>query len=134
MVLTKKDVRLLRLYQKYRQRTPTVLALRPRLRWLLGVFAVAAPFSLLATTDGGVVRFRWWLCGFLLGAVFVRGSAIVSTIWNWWLTREIINWDRVDKLVSEYEGRAIQPGASPNGGPATPLGNSAAAEGPPSVS
>ena len=31
-------------------------------------------------------------------------------------------------------GTHAQPGAAPNGGPATPLGNSGVAEGPPSVS
>jgi hypothetical protein len=91
MTLRKKDAQLLKLYQKYRQKTPTFFALRPRLRWLLGVVAVAAPFSLLTT---------------------------------WWLTREIVDWKRVDALVSEYERAAIQPDASPTGGPAKlPLGS-----------
>lgn len=134
MVLTKKDVRLLKLYQKYRNTTPTFLALRPRFRWLLGVLAVAAPFSVLAATDSGAMKFRWWLCGFLLGAVYVRSSAIVGTIWNWWLTREIVNWKHVDELVDDYERLAIQPAASPNGGPAKPLGKSSVSGGPPSVS
>ena len=38
------------------------------------------------------------------------------------------------KIIQAYEETIAEPGAPPNGGPATPLGNSAVTEGPPSVS
>ena len=134
MLLTKKDVRLLKFYQKYHTTTPTFWALRPRLPWFLGILAVAAPFGVLAMTDSGAVKYRWWLCGFLLGAVFVRSGALLGFIWNWWLIREIVDWKRVDELLSQYERLAIQPGASPNGGPAKRLDGAGISGGPPSAS
>jgi hypothetical protein len=41
---------------------------------------------------------------------------------------------RLDLVEAELRRRIAQPAASPNGGPATPRGNSRATEGPPSVS
>ena len=39
-----------------------------------------------------------------------------------------------DKHAAKYLRKLVEPGAAPNGGPATPSGSSGAAEGPPSVS
>jgi len=49
----------------------------------------------------------------------------------------LIRWrgdPRTTLLLKLVEGHGSEPGASPNGGPATPVGKSGASEGPPSVS
>ncbi len=63
-----------------------------------------------------------------------QAHAIVGVDWSEWTPCRVeimhkdgsISWDDVT--------RSAEPGASPNGGPAAPFGNSGAAEGPPSVS
>jgi hypothetical protein len=109
VALTRNEVLRLKLHQRYRNTTPTFFALRPRLRWFLGLLGIAAPFALLENIPGGTGKLTWWLFGFFVGAMYVKGGAIVSTIWTWWLTREITDWKRVDQLISEYESAAIQP-------------------------
>jgi hypothetical protein len=66
-------------------------------------------------------------------------SAELNSIEEWRFRgiRVLFMWHPEDQLIEVLEIHADQkaePSASPNGGPATPVGNSGAAEGPPSVS
>jgi hypothetical protein len=90
-----------------------------RRRGCLGLIALSAGMSAAYHLLGGTIHLPLWasflssLTGDILWAVGCLG------------------------LLAEYRGllaRAAQLGASPNGGPAKPLGNSGAVEGPPSVS
>jgi hypothetical protein len=87
--------------------------------WLRCSLAVAT--VLLASAFEAFLLFAWqglgwfWLSANVLPVLTAAASLVL------WIFRR---------------GRplAAQPGASPNGGPATPVGNSGVAEGPPSVS
>ena len=58
-----------------------------------------------------------------------------AQIWAWQRRRGYLPIrDRRQMLRKHLEARKVQPYAPPNGGPATPIGNSRASAGPPSVS
>jgi len=53
-----------------------------------------------------------------------------STVWTDVIERADAMWDELEEELDKN----VEPGAAPNGGPATQLGNSDVTEGPPSVS
>src|SRR6266536_502945 len=67
-----------------------------------------------------------------------RAYQAIST-WAQWLAERMLELDVDAEAIRKAEVIAAhytmaEPGAAPNGGPATPAGNSGVAEGPPSVS
>jgi hypothetical protein len=53
---------------------------------------------------------------------------------RYWPFFRRIDYTAARKAPPYLNGKTVQPGAPPNGGPASPFGNSGAAQGPPSVS
>ncbi len=68
--------------------------------------------------DFGIRLILFWICA--------GGSALGI------VPSEVVVWRHRKRLRGA--GHLAEPGAAPNGGPATPAGNSGVAEGPPSVS
>jgi hypothetical protein len=89
-------------------------------RQALGAGALAAGVALL------IIQ-RNWLGGLMTGR---SGFPVLEALLIWpWLAYSVAY------AVMQIQARGTaEPSASPNGGPATPLGNSGGAEGPPSVS
>jgi hypothetical protein len=88
-----------------------------RTLWVVGVVLVlpTLPLSLFVEWLQPPVSAIWWIlgCSFISALLW---PLLIGLVW---------------RLLKH---RNPEPDASPNGGPATPFGNSGAAEGPPSVS
>jgi hypothetical protein len=69
----------------------------------------------------------------VMGWVIAERNALRTRSAQWPIFKSYIDWKRVQQDLSE-DNIGPEPSASPNGGPATRLGNSGASEGPPSVS
>jgi hypothetical protein len=71
--------------------------------------------------------------GGLAAGVFLRDVSWLMGIQRTWpFSAKVTDWEKVQKIAA---GLSIaEPGASPNGGPAKPLGNPRVSGGPPSVS
>ena len=67
-----------------------------------------------------------------LGALVLGAASLALTLWNWRKASSRLAAGPLTRAGSGNHGD--EPGAPPNGGPAKPLGNSGAVEGPPSVS
>jgi hypothetical protein len=81
--------------------------------------------------DGSLpAEVRQLSCRFFLDIAVCRASMIGFRAW---LGREPTLEERCRELIS-FASEHAEPGASPNGGPAEPLGNSGIGGGPPSVS
>jgi hypothetical protein len=86
----------------------------------------------------------FWLVGALLALPAVPLNLLIEWLqppgldWRWILVCNLLSglfWSLIVAGVRHFwSGRGTEPGASPNGGPADPLGNSGAWSGPPSVS
>lgn len=104
MQLTKQQVEMLKRYQIHREVSPTFLAvLRRSRRWPWVVLAVCVAFGLMAVAPQASPRYGWFLLGLIVGSVYISLSTALKGIRQWPLSREIINWKRVDELVRENE-------------------------------
>jgi hypothetical protein len=90
----------------------------------LGI-GIASVLSLLVNPYVGM-----FLIGLTLGAVLRIVAYARFTVMGWPVIERVLDWGRVESLLREE----AQPGASPNGGPAEPLGNSGVGGGPSLVS
>ena len=128
MKLTVFQKRCLESYLYMRGKPPTVarvLSFRPR-GWLpfLGVGA-ASLLCFFVNPYAGM-----FMMGLILGAVLRIIAYARFTVMGWPVIERVLDWGRVESFLREE----AQPGATPNGGPAEPLGNSEVSGGPPSVS
>jgi hypothetical protein len=107
-------------------------------RWTLALSAFPIWLYLVWRLQRPAVKWRFALIfATLLAALFAMQFAVVPAAWR------PVTWTAIVVLVvvlaalvqrrGNGSSRA-EPGAAPNGGPATPLGNLGATEGPPSVS
>ena len=104
MQLTKQQVARLKHFQMYRQASPTFLGVLRRSRgWPWAVLALAFVFGLIAVAPNASPRYGWFLLGFIVGSLYVSFAAVLRAIRLWPLSREIMNWNRVDELVLENE-------------------------------
>jgi hypothetical protein len=70
--------------------------------------------------------------GLVVGAFLRDLSWYIGIQRTWPFAAKVTDWDKVQKLAGGLP--LTEPGATPNGGPGTRLGDSGAGEGPPSVS
>ncbi len=71
--------------------------------------------------------------GGIVAGVFLRDvSWLVGIQRTWPFSAKVTNWESVEKIAAGLP--IAEPGAPPNGGPATPPANSDVREGPPSAS
>src|ERR1035438_7669164 len=106
MQLTKHQVAILKRYQQYRLASPTILGvLRRARRWPWVALAVCVAFGLMAIAPHASPRYGWFLLGFVSGAIYLTVTSLVRGVQSWPLTREIMDWERVDQLVREHEDR-----------------------------
>jgi hypothetical protein len=104
MYLSKQDLLLLKFYQKYRSKEPTLprLLMRQSLNFVVLV-AACVGIWLLATAPGGSREYGWGVIGLLSGIIFNRLNRAVLLWQRWPLMREIINWQRVEELVQQRQ-------------------------------
>ena len=102
----------------------------------LALFVAALPFQILRAMGKALAfRFLTWLLTMASYVMFLRHAIVLP---GRDLTRPI--WILLSCLLLILAGGALyfdyraEPGTAPNGGPATPVGNSRVPEGPPSVS
>jgi hypothetical protein len=81
------------------------------------------------TVNGHVVwslNSRW----FFIGALVLGGASLALTLWNWRkASRRLAPGSQAEEARGHF---GEEPGAAPDGGPATQLGNSGVTQGPPS--
>ena len=70
--------------------------------------------------------------GLVFGVCLRDLSWLIGMQRTWPFGAGVTDWDKVQKIAAGLP--LTEPGAAPNGGPATPSANSGATEGPPSVS
>jgi len=88
---------------------------------LLAFFAFTAMWPVFAVVAG------------VVAGVFLRDvNWLIGIQRNWPFSDKVTDWGKVQKIADGLP--LAEPGASPNGGPATPPANSDVREGPPSVS
>jgi hypothetical protein len=99
MKLTKYELTRLRNFQRAREHPPEALAVLSRVKWLLLAIIV-------------LVSIAYWFLTWRWAAYFILGLG-VGCLWCvcviafilprlWPLTREILNWERIDQLIKEH--------------------------------
>jgi hypothetical protein len=124
---------------------PASSAMEALIPWLVGSYFVVSAIGILFCQSRNALRVAALIAHLLLlitflsmcaegwrgdSEKFLAGFVTLLFVTVLWFSPGFIIWS----VFLFGEGRPAQPGASPNGGPATPLGNSGVAEGPPSVS
>ena len=104
MYLNKQELLLLKFYQKYRSKDPTLpsLLMRPLLN-LVVLLGFCLGIWLLATAPGGSREWGWGVIGLLSGLTFNRFNNLLRVWQRWPLMREILNWQKVDELVQQRQ-------------------------------
>ncbi|HEX5103022.1 MAG TPA: hypothetical protein VFV87_04385 [Pirellulaceae bacterium] len=99
--MTKAQRKMLTAYKAFRDSPPTVLTLLPRfLRpWLL-LTVVCGVLVALGVVNGFLFVPRLAV-GLLVGCVARDIGWSLKTVSGWPTTREVINWDRVEQLLSQ---------------------------------
>jgi polyferredoxin len=103
MKLTKLELTRLRNFQRARERPPKAVAGLWRVKWLL--LAIIA-----------LILIAYWLSPWPSAARFILGFG-VGALWCvcviafilprlWPLTREILNWERIDQLIKEHDSKS----------------------------
>ena len=101
----------------------------------------AKGYIILVIYFGAVLAVLAWLelwpgvcvvLGLVFGVCLRDLSWLIGIQRTWPFSAKVTDWDKVQKIAAGLP--LAEPGAAPNGGPATRLGNSGATEGPPSVS
>lgn len=118
--LTPSERNILRGYLYYRDRPLTAwwlfVAFRRSFALLVGggcVLAAAFALSVNRTRPGSELTAASFVVAFVLGAV-VRDVASVAKILEWWpVTRSVIDWDRVERLLADGPGPGHPSPASP---------------------
>jgi len=100
--------------------------------WMF-VFSIIIPLvaGIISRDFGREVALHWVPEGpAVMAAAFTGWFYAGITVLLALLVRRVVEWSR--QRGGKPQG--AEPGAAPNGGPATPIGNSGVSEGPPSVS
>lgn len=104
-----------------------------RLWWAVSGFAFVLCWAYPMEADRGAPAFpaaRLWL-DVLQGATGLWDVVVILSV-KFGLLAVLLGFV-AQAIVARLANRNAQPGAAPNGGPATPMGNSGGSEGPPSV-
>ncbi len=89
----------------------------------------SAAVAFVALAIGGGAVCSWLCCRFTVHVLAITAAVLGHIPWRS-IKERINNFD----YPPQWLKCSIEPSASPNGGPAAPLGGSGASEGPPSVS
>jgi hypothetical protein len=99
---------------------------------LIGYWGVSQIQLNASRTVNGRVAWSFHSRWFFIGALVLGGASLALTLWNWRkASSRLAPGAQAGKACGSF---ADEPGATPNGGPATPCGSSGVTEGPPSVS
>jgi hypothetical protein len=106
MHVTNRDLAALKRYQKYQHKVPTFMDLLKYTRirsWAL--VAVYIAFLVLVAIYVASAWYAWLLLGFMGGILYMRLKWTWRSIDSWYLTRQIIDWKRVEEMICENDER-----------------------------
>jgi len=103
MKLTKLDLARLKNFRRARERAPTPLRGLWRVRWYLLILGILAVVSFWIPVPP---VFHYFVIGFITGGLFCLCvmSFLIPRLWP--LTREVLNWDRIEQLIKEHDDKA----------------------------
>jgi hypothetical protein len=100
MRLTKVQVKKLRLYQEYVRTEPTLGRCLWNIKWsLVSLVGLGFIGYVIAPSD----IFRWLIVGFAAGLLWAAFATTRNTSVSWPLLREIVDWQKADKLLKDNE-------------------------------
>jgi hypothetical protein len=103
MKLTKVDIARLRNLQLARERRPTPMRGLWRVKWLILILAFLAIVAFLIPVRPS---YKCLVLGFVAGGLYCLcvWAFLIPRFWP--LTREVLNWDRIEQLLEEHDGSA----------------------------
>lgn len=100
---TPKELARLRLLRSFRATPPTV-GRYLRINWWLPLLQLAAGGATVAIASWAGLTALAWACGGAFAAMMLRDVGWYrQNVLAWPLTREILDWDRVDALLAEHD-------------------------------
>ncbi|HET7624489.1 MAG TPA: hypothetical protein VFM25_04430 [Verrucomicrobiae bacterium] len=107
MYLTRHEIIVLKRFQKHRDTVPTFIGmLRSSRPWSWIIFTIYIAFLLLVIISDPSAWYGWLMLGFMSGIFYMLFKHMLRSLELWRLTREIIDWKRVDELIRENESHA----------------------------
>ena len=103
MKLTKRELARLRNFQRARERAPTAIYGLWRVKWLILILSVLAIVVFLIPVR---LPYKCFLFGFTVGGLYSVCVFAFILPRFWPLTREVLNWDRVEELLKEHDKSA----------------------------
>jgi hypothetical protein len=100
MKLTKLDLARLRSYQRARERAPTVFHGVWHAKWQIFILGILAVVACLIP---GPPSIKYFVLGFTTGGLYC--ACVFGVIFQrfWPLTREVLNWEKVEQLLKEHD-------------------------------